>query len=46
MTTKIKHPEDVLSDDEPVFDEGQEKWIGVRVNRTEFPEDNAARYFG
>ena len=46
MTTNIEHPEDVLTDDEPVFEEDQSEWIGERVNRTDFPETNASSYFG
>ena len=38
MTTKFEYPEDVLSDDEPVFQDGQEKWIGVRIDRTVIPD--------
>ena len=46
MTTRITHPEDVESDDEPVFDDGQDKWIGFRVDRTEFPEADTDKIFG
>ena len=46
MSTRIEPPEDVLSDDEPVFQDDQTKWVGVRVDRTEFPEADTAQYFG
>ena len=46
VTTHIPHPEDVFSEDEPVFTEDQEKWIGTRVDRSGFPEEELAKFFG
>lgn len=46
VTTTITHPDDVYSEDEPVFSEDQEKWVGQRVNRTEYPDRDLAQYFG
>ena len=46
ITTRIERPEDVLSDEEPLLTEDQSKWAGRRVERTEFPDQDASQYFG
>ena len=45
-TPRIDHPEDVLSEDEPVFQDDQEDWVGFRVDRTDFPEDHSSKHLG
>ena len=46
MTTRIERPDDVLSDEEPILGPDQTKWAGTRVERTEFPDQNASQFFG
>ena len=42
FTTTHNHPEDVCSDDEPIFELDQRKWIGEKVIREEMPRSESA----
>ena len=46
MTTVHEVPDDVCSDEEPIFELGDEHWIGTKVSRAELPESETAETLG